>query len=145
MTGQGWLDREWSSQALAEDQQGWDWFSLRFDSGEALMVYQLRETSGDHWVSGTWLDAGGGAQTLGRNDVKVTSLRQGEVKTAEGMREVPLDWRIELPGMERAWTVRPMYDQQWMEGRVPYWEGVVIATGEGVSSQGQGYMELTGY
>ena len=27
VTGTGWLDREWSSQPLAEDQSGWDWFS----------------------------------------------------------------------------------------------------------------------
>ena len=28
VTGQAWLDREWSSQPLAADQTGWDWFSL---------------------------------------------------------------------------------------------------------------------
>ena len=30
VTGQAWLDHEWSSQPLAEDQTGWDWFSLAF-------------------------------------------------------------------------------------------------------------------
>ena len=31
VTGQAWMDREWSSQPLASDQTGWDWFSLHFD------------------------------------------------------------------------------------------------------------------
>uniref|UniRef100_UPI003561A804 lipocalin-like domain-containing protein n=1 Tax=Arsukibacterium sp. TaxID=1977258 RepID=UPI003561A804 len=28
VSGNAWLDREWSSQPLSADQQGWDWFSL---------------------------------------------------------------------------------------------------------------------
>ena len=31
VTGQAWMDREWSSQPLASDQTGWDWFSLHLD------------------------------------------------------------------------------------------------------------------
>ncbi len=31
VTGQAWLDREWSSQPLASDQSGWDWFSLHLN------------------------------------------------------------------------------------------------------------------
>ena len=33
VTGQAWLDREWSSQPLAADQRGWDLFSLHLDIG----------------------------------------------------------------------------------------------------------------
>ena len=29
------MDREWSSQPLAPDQTGWDWFSLHLTSGES--------------------------------------------------------------------------------------------------------------
>ena len=32
VTGQAWLDREWSSQPLASDQSGWDWLSLHFNA-----------------------------------------------------------------------------------------------------------------
>src|SRR5579872_3804177 len=31
VTGQAWMDREWSSQPLASNQTGWDWLSLHFD------------------------------------------------------------------------------------------------------------------
>jgi predicted secreted hydrolase len=43
VTGQAWLDREWSSQPLAADQTGWDWFSLMFDDGARLMGFRLRD------------------------------------------------------------------------------------------------------
>ncbi len=35
VAGKAWLDREWSSQPLAEDQTGWDWFSLHLDTGRS--------------------------------------------------------------------------------------------------------------
>jgi len=36
--GNAWLDHEWSSQPLSDDQLGWDWFSLSFVDGAKLMV-----------------------------------------------------------------------------------------------------------
>src|SRR5438270_3700409 len=44
VTGSAWMDREWSSQPLASDQTGWDWFALHFKSGEQLMLYRMRQT-----------------------------------------------------------------------------------------------------
>ena len=46
VTGRAWMDREWSSQPLAADQKGWDWFSLHLASGEKLMLFRLRGASG---------------------------------------------------------------------------------------------------
>ncbi|MEQ8514329.1 MAG: carotenoid 1,2-hydratase, partial [Chromatocurvus sp.] len=46
VTGMSWLDREWSTSALGDDQAGWDWFSLQLDSGNDLMVYRLRQKDG---------------------------------------------------------------------------------------------------
>src|SRR5204862_8147517 len=43
VTGLAWMDREWSSQPLASDQTGWDWFSLHLDSREKLMLFRLRQ------------------------------------------------------------------------------------------------------
>ena len=48
VTGQAWMDREWSSQPLAADQSGWDWFSLHLGSGEKLMLFRLRQTDGSY-------------------------------------------------------------------------------------------------
>ena len=57
VTGQAWMDREWSSQPLAPDQTGWDWFSLHLGSGEKLMLFRLRQTDGNDYASGNWIRA----------------------------------------------------------------------------------------
>ena len=55
VTGQAWMDREWSSQPLAPDQSGWDWFALHLGSGEKLMLFRLRQTDGSIYCSGNWI------------------------------------------------------------------------------------------
>src|SRR5512136_927400 len=53
VTGRAWMDREWSSQSLAPDQKGWDWFALHLSSGEQLMLYRFRGAQDRR--SGNWI------------------------------------------------------------------------------------------
>ncbi len=146
LNGQGWLDREWSSQPLAENQQGWDWFSLHLDDGHKLMVYQLRHADGDHWLSGNWITPRGTARRLDRDDVDLDLLDRREVDTGnDHRRELPMEWRVALLDQNRSLRIRPLYDEQWMDTRIPYWEGVVLVEDESGRPTGVGYMELTGY
>ena len=55
VSGQAWMDREWSSQPLASDQTGWDWFALHLASGEKLMLYRMRQKDGNDYISGTFI------------------------------------------------------------------------------------------
>src|SRR5258707_8292425 len=59
VTGLAWMDREWSSQPLAPDQTGWDWFSLHLTSGEKLMLYRLRQQDGHNNLFGNWIEPDG--------------------------------------------------------------------------------------
>ena len=107
LNGQGWLDREWSSQALADNQQGWDWFSLHLDDGRKLMLYQLRHDDGEHWLSGSWIDLHGTSLLLGAGDIDLRPLQLREVRTAEDqLSSLPLEWHISLPGKDRSWNIR---------------------------------------
>lgn len=144
LSGHAWLDREWSSQPLSANQQGWDWFSLHLNSDAALMVYRLRQTDGNHWLSGSWINANGQSQSLGPDDIKITELDRRWVKAGDKEVKLPLQWKIELPnvGVGKQWEVEALYDQQWMDTQFPYWEGVVNIDG---GQAGVGYMELTGY
>ncbi|TVP52051.1 MAG: carotenoid 1,2-hydratase, partial [Halomonadaceae bacterium] len=47
VSGQGWFDREWSSQFLKAGQQGWDWFALHLADNYKLMAFRLREGDDD--------------------------------------------------------------------------------------------------
>ncbi|MCV6592470.1 MAG: iron ABC transporter permease [Silicimonas sp.] len=138
VSGQGWLDREWSSQPLAGDQTGWDWISLHLESGEKLMGFQLRDTKGGTYTTGTWITANGTPEPLGTD-----ALRLDEVATTEiGNRSLPTTWDVTLPakGLEARITVT--YPDSWMGTRIPYWEGPVAVTG---SHKGVGYLEMSGY
>jgi predicted secreted hydrolase len=146
LTGKGWLDREWSSQALAGNQQGWDWFSLHLDDGHKLMVYQLRHADGKHWLSGNWINPRGTNELLEGAAISLRSTRRGAVNIGDDeTRELPLEWQLALVEQKRSWRIRPLYDEQWMDTRIPYWEGVVLVEDEQGVSSGVGYMELTGY
>ncbi len=146
LEGQGWLDREWSSQALADNQQGWDWFSLHLNDGHKLMVYQLRHDGGEHWLSGNWVDPQGDGLLLEGNAIDLKPTQSRNVDTGDGQsRVLPMEWQLALPGQNRRWRIHPLYDQQWMTTRIPYWEGVVLVEDEQGNPVGVGYMELTGY
>ena len=91
VTGTAWLDREWSSQPLAEDQQGWDWFSLSLDSGDKLMGFVLRGST--DYTSATWIAADGQATALPDGAFAAAPLEWHDV--AE--RQVPTTWQVSLP------------------------------------------------
>ena len=136
VTGNAWLDREWSSQPLTEGQSGWDWFSLTFDSGERLMCYQLRGE--DTFTPGTWIAADGTVTGYEAGALEATPLETTEVAG----RTIPVKWRVTLPAQDVDVTVTAMNDDAWMPLAFPYWEGPVAVTG---SHTGRGYLEMTGY
>ncbi|MGR3759478.1 lipocalin-like domain-containing protein [Roseobacteraceae bacterium NS-SX3] len=137
VTGHGWLDREWSSQPLAADQRGWDWFSLRFGSGAKLMGFVLRGDGSD-FTSGTWIDADGAAEPLPPGAFQAEPLAWSGVAG----RQVPTRWRATLPSHELDVTVEALNPQSWMGTMFSYWEGPVSVSG---SHSGEGYLEMTGY
>jgi len=142
VTGQAWLDREWSSQFLQPDQTGWDWFALHLDSGEKLMLFRLRQRAGtDHYLHGVLIAPDGTKRMLDPGALTFHVLGQTEVA---GHR-LPLRWRIELPEIGRSLTVEALHPDQWLDLDYAYWEGVVTVTGGGPGSRGTGYLELTGY
>ena len=138
VSGPAWLDREWSSQPLTENQTGWDWFSLHLDKGEHVMLYRMRHKDGEPYLTGTWIDAQGQATTLAANQISLTPLDTAEVAG----RPMPVTWSIRIPGKQFDITTRALNPNAWMNLRIPYWEGPVQLSG---SHGGTGYLEMTGY
>lgn len=136
VTGRAWLDREWSSQPLAADQTGWDWFSLSFDSGDKMMGFVLRSST--DYTAATWITADGQATAFPDGAFAAAPL---DWHTVAG-RQVPVTWQVRLPDQGVDVTVTALNPDAWMQTSVPYWEGPVTMTG---SHQGVGYLEMTGY
>ena len=138
VSGLAWMDREWSSQPLAPDQKGWDWFALHFASGEKLMLYRMRQTDGNHYVSGNWIVPGGTARQLGPGDIKMTP---GAPIDIDG-HKLPVAWQIAIPSLALSIECTALNDRAWMGTSFAYWEGPISFKG---SHSGIGYLEMTGY
>jgi len=138
VTGQAWLDREWSSQPLASDQTGWDWLSLHLNSGDKLMLYRMRQTDGHHYGSGKWIAPDGKAELLTSADIDFAPQAFTEVAG----RKIPTTWRIAIPRRGLAIICVPLNPRSWMGTNFPYWEGPISLSG---SHGGLGYLEMTGY
>jgi predicted secreted hydrolase len=149
VSASAWLDREWSTSALADGQVGWDWFALQLDDGWDLMIYQLRRADGsaDPLSDGVLIDPEGGRIPLvWGSDVSMEST--GTWTSPIDGTAYPSGWRIGIPA--RGWdlSVTPRIGNQELDVSFRYWEGAVAVqgTGEGAAAvEGRGYVELTGY
>ena len=138
VSGEAWLDREWSTQPLAAGQTGWDWFSLSFDDGAKMMGFQLREDGAKAFTSATWISAGGVSEALPNGVFAANPL----TTHMTAGRDVPVSWHVTLPAKGVDVTVTAVNNDAWMATSVPYWEGPVTVSG---SHKGRGYLEMTGY
>jgi predicted secreted hydrolase len=138
VTGRAWLDREWSSQPLADTQDGWDWISLHLDTGEKLMGFRLRDRARAPFTSATRIAPDGTPTAYSDGALTLTPLETARVAG----RDVPVRWRAELPEARIDVTLSAVNPRAWMDLSFPYWEGPVRIEG---SHGGRGYLEMTGY
>jgi predicted secreted hydrolase len=138
VSGMAWMDREWSSQPLASDQSGWDWFSLHLPNNEKLMLYRLRQKDGHNNLFGNWIDADGHSTEIAAADNSITPTALTDI---DG-RKLPTGWRVFIPARGLAIETSPLNAKSWMGTSFPYWEGPISFKG---SHNGVGYLELTGY
>jgi predicted secreted hydrolase len=143
VTGEAWLDREWSSTYLDPHAVGWDWTGLNLDDGGAVMAFQVRDAKGHSLWSGGSLRAADGALTrLKPSDVAFRAHRRWRSPRTGVDYPVQQTLTLQLPTGPRQFLLTPLFDDQELDSRPSgpvYWEGAVRTTG------GRGYLELTGY
>lgn len=144
--GEAWLDREWSTSALAADLAGWDWFALQLDDGEELMFYRLRrrDDSASPWSRGSLIGATGAPRTLEASSVHLVPT--GHWQSPGGAR-YPTTWHLSVPAEGLELDLSPRLENQELAVTVRYWEGAVAVTGTraGKPLAGHGFVEMTGY
>ncbi len=151
VTGQSWMDHEFSSSQLNEEQVGWDWFSVQLDNRTELMLYHIRKQNGaiEKFSSGTWVDSDGVAKHLVLSDDSIQP--QGQWTSENSGAIYPAGWKLAIPKHGIRLTVTPeMAEQELHHLRSissSYWEGSVKVTGtvKGQPVKGKGYVELVGY
>ena len=142
--GLAWMDREWSTSALAPDQTGWDWFALQLDDGRDVMFYRLRDARGamHPFSAGVIADRQGLRRRLRAADARLEPL---EYWSSPSGARYPVSWRLAVADLDLRVTAR--LDSQEHRGTYRYWEGAVSVAGRGGAGpvSGAGYLEMTGY
>jgi predicted secreted hydrolase len=145
--GRSWLDREWSTSSLGDEQVGWDWFALQFEDGRELMYYQLRLADGtiEPFSSGVLIAPDGSTTPISRDDIQIEVLDRWTSPHTQAA--YPSHWKISIPKVQLDLDITPLVADQELRVSVAYWEGAVQVQGQaaGQSVTGKGYIELTGY
>ena len=149
--GVTWMDHEFGSNQLREDQVGWDWFSLQLDDQTELMLYLIRRKDGsrDPYSSGTLVKADGTTKHLKLEDFQIEILERW--KSAKSGGHYPMKWKVTIPAEGVELEIVPEFTDQELvtnrSTRVTYWEGAVRINGimRNRPVAGAGYVELTGY
>ena len=147
--GTAWMDHEYSSSQLDEDQVGWDWLSAQLEDGRELMFYRLRTTDGgtDPASMLTWIDRDGRATRAPFRWEPLTSWTSPHGGTTYPQR-IRLTTKDPATGAERVLYVEPFAADQELGGKlggVTYWEGACRIVDADGAPLGSAYMELTGY
>jgi predicted secreted hydrolase len=149
--GLTWMDHEFGSNQLAQDQVGWDWFSIQLDNQTELMLYLMRRKDGsvDPYSSGTLVNSDGTTKHLALSDYRVEVLDRW--KSPKSGANYPMKWKVAIPSEGIELQIDPEFSDQELitnrSTRVTYWEGTVNVIGKSgkTSIKGEGYVEMTGY
>ncbi len=147
VTGTSWMDREWSTSALSNEQSGWHWFALQLSDNTELMFYQLRRKDGqrDGNSSGAYVRADNTKLSLKDQDVAIKTLNSW--KSPHSKITYPSRWHLSVPSQSLELEIVPLIKDQELNVSYRYWEGAVKVTGTKVGRviSGLGYVELVGY
>ncbi len=149
--GLSWMDHEFGSNQLGEDQVGWDWFSIQLDNRTEIMLYLMRRRDGsaDPHSSGTLVRENGATRRLAPGDFRIEILERWKSLKSGG--DYPMRWKVAIPAEGIELEIAPFFREQELDTRkstrVTYWEGAVRISGsfKKKAVRGLGYVEMTGY
>ncbi len=146
VSGEAWMDHEFSSSQLETGQVGWDWAALQLNDGREVMVYRMRREDGT-------MDAASTLAVIGR-DGKVRQIASDafawEVletwKSPRNGAAYPIRVRIRFEN--ESFELLPLAADQEQDGgitQLPYWEGACDVLDSRGEVAGRAFLELAGY
>lgn len=146
VSGDTWFDHQWGN--FNKCPANWDWFSLRLDSGDKLMLFQFNERDNpedpvESLLALAYFPADGDpAYRSGKDAFKAIPLRKYRSKVNGKVFRV--DWKLETPYGN--YFIRPYIDEQVVpDGNDSYYEGLVKVYRDTEDGPiiGSGYLETT--
>jgi predicted secreted hydrolase len=146
LSGQGWLDHEWSDDLMPGDAVGWDWLGINLFDGSALTVFRLRRADGSSlWGGGSWRSPDGRTRIFEPDEVAFVPGRRWTSPTSGAA--YPVEWALQTAAGR--FKLRALLDAQELDARAStgllYWEGLSELLDPGGRRLGLGYLEMTGY
>jgi predicted secreted hydrolase len=146
VTGEAWMDHEFSSSQLEAGQTGWDWAAIQLRDGREIMVYRMRRQDGTTDAASTLaiVSRDGTVRHLGR-DAFTWEVLETWKSTRNGA-EYPI--RLRLRFENEVLELRPLAPDQEQNGgitRLPYWEGACDVIAPSGQVAGRAFLELAGY
>lgn len=113
VAGETWFDRQWGN----FNNTTWNWFSLRFDDGDNIMLFHFPETG---HKEGTFISS--------EDDVEYFSdfSLSADSSLKVGKHDIGLFWDLEVPFKEGNYRIEPLGEDDLNNSRlgIKYWEGL---------------------
>ena len=147
VTGEAWMDHEFSSSQLDAGQVGWDWTGVQLNDGSEIMCYRMRRNDGSSDPAGTTLVhvlPDGTLKTLAANEFQWQPTHSWT--SPKTQTHYPIGARLTFSG--RTLELKPLCDGQELDGLLsglPYWEGACDVIDSAGQVVGKSFLELAGY
>jgi predicted secreted hydrolase len=146
VSGEAWMDHEFSSSQLEAGQVGWDWAALQLKDGREIMVYRMRRKDGSADASSTLavVERDGKVRQLSSDAFAWEVIEKW--KSPRNSAEYPIRVRIRFEG--ESFELKPLAEDQEQDGgitRLPYWEGACDVIDSRGQIAGRAFLELAGY
>ncbi|HEX78903.1 MAG TPA: carotenoid 1,2-hydratase, partial [Dehalococcoidia bacterium] len=111
VSGNSWLDREWSTSALSSEQAGWDWFSIQLDDGRDIVYFQLRYNDGSPYPynEGLIVDGTGNITRLGTGDMPLEVIETWQSPPGS---IYPIEWRAQITPLGETIIIKAVFPEQ---------------------------------
>lgn len=132
VTGETWFDRQGGPFGILDFRTHWEWFSLRMDDGEELMLFSFPRDKA--YNDGTWVKADGAAER-----VRGYALKPLGFVTVNGMK-FSTGWELSVPGWKEGfYRITPIMDGQL---NLAYFEQLCRVSNEAGERKGYCFAEL---
>ena len=115
VTGEAWMDHEFSSSQLDAGQVGWDWTGVQLNDGSEIMCYRMRRNDGSSDPAGTTLVhvlPDGTLKTLAANEFQWQPTHSWT--SPKTQTHYPIGARLTFSG--RTLELKPLCDGQELDG-----------------------------
>ncbi len=146
VTGEAWMDHEFSSSQLEEGQVGWDWAAVQLKDGREIMVYRMRRKDGTLDAASTLavVEKNGNVRHLASTAFTWEVLGTWKSPRSGAMYPNHVRLCFENESVE----LKPLASDQEQDGgitRLPYWEGSCDVIDSHGQITGRAFLELAGY